>query len=174
MFRTNRVQPGFDSLASAALLSTQVAAVSASAQRDTLQGNRLDLNGTLHGNKTVLNFDASSRLPLVSQVLRGGSSYFETCGRISALGKVSGSFGLNNGTNTAHGQLPNLSNLTLDLSNHDGSVQLTLSPSTTNYYTFRISGGTGSFAAVYGSGSLTINFRPGSNEFLLRLQSAKN
>ena len=173
MSRANRRQPGFDSLESLLLLSTGVAAVSSSAQRDTLHGYRLELNGTLHGNKTVLNVDANAPLPKGSHVLGGALSSFDTCGRISSLGKVSGSFGVNNATNAAAGPLPNLSNLTLDLSNHAGSVQLTLSASTTNRYQFRISGGTGSYAAACGSGSLTIAFRPGSNDYLLRLQSAK-
>jgi hypothetical protein len=173
MFRMNRLQPGFDSLESMVLLSTGVTAVSPSAQRDTRHGYRLELSGTLHGNKTVLNVDASVFFPAASQVLDGMLSSFDTCGRISTLGKVSGSFGLNNATNAAPGQLPNLSNLTLDLSNHAGSVQLTLSASTTNRYQFRISGGTGSYAAACGSGSLTITFRQESNDYLLRLQSAK-
>jgi hypothetical protein len=173
MFRTNRLQPGFDSLESMVLFSTGVAAVSSSTQRDTRHGYRLELSGTLHGNKTVLNVDANAPLPKGSHVLGGALSSFDTCGRISSLGKVSGSFGVNNATNAAAGQLPNLSNLTLDLSNHAGSVQLTLSASTTNRYQFRISGGTGSYAAACGSGSLTIAFRQESNDYLLRLQSAK-
>jgi hypothetical protein len=174
MFRTNRLQPGFDSLERLVLLSTGVAAVASSAQRDTRHGYRLELNGTLHGNKTVLIVDTSVPLLADSQVLGGTLSYFDTSGRITALGKVSGSFGLDNATNATPGKLPNLSNLTLDLSNHEGSVQLTLSPSTTNRYQFRISGGTGSYAAASGSGSLTISFRTGSNDYLLRLQSAKS
>ena len=173
MFRTNRLQPGFDSLESLVRFSTKVAAVSSSTQRDTRHGYRLELSGTLHGNKTVLILDAHVPPPADSQVLGGMVSYFDTSGRITALGKVSGSFGPNNATNAAPGQLPNLSKLTLDLSNHEGSVQLTLSPSTTNRYQFRISGGTGSYAAACGSGSLTIAFRQESNDYLLRLQSAK-
>jgi hypothetical protein len=174
MFRTNRLQPGFDSLESVLLLSNGVAAVSSLAQRDTRHGYRLELNGTLHGNKTVLILDGRVPLPADSQVSAGTLSYFDTSGRISALGKVSGSFGVDNATNAGPGQLPNLSNLTLDLSNHAGSVQLTLSPSTTNRYQFRISGGTGSYAAASGTGSLTITFRQGSNDYLLRLQAAKS
>ena len=174
MFRTNRLQPGFDSREKMGLFSTGVAAGSSLAQRDTRLGHRLELSGTLHGNKTVLNVDASVPLRQDSPVLGGGLSSFDTCGRISTLGKVSGSFGLNNATDAAPGQLPNLSNLTLDLSNHAGSVQLTLSASTTNRYQFRISGGTGSYAAACGSGSLTITFRQESNDYLLRLQSAKS
>jgi hypothetical protein len=174
MFRTNRVQQGFNSRESMGLLSTRVAVVSSLAQRDTRLGYRLELSGTLHGNKTVLNVDANAPLPKGSHVLGGVLSSFDTCGRISTLGKVSGSFGLNNATNAAPGQVPNLSNLTLLLSNHTGSVQLTLSASTTNRYQFRISGGTGSYAAACGSGSLTIAFRQESNDYLLRLQSAKS
>jgi hypothetical protein len=173
MFRTNRLQPGFDSLESLVLLSTEVAAAASSAQRDTRHGYRLELSGTLHGNKTVLNVDTGGPLAADSQVLAGTLSYFDTSGRISAMGKVSGSFGLNNATTAASGQLPNLSNLTLDLSNHAGSVQLTLSMSTSNRYQFRISGGTGSYADACGSGSLTITFRQGSNDYILRLQSAR-
>lgn len=89
------------------------------------------------------------------------------------LGKVSGSFGPNEATDVPTGQLPNLSNLTLELSNHAGSVQLTLAQSSTNDYRFKVSGGTGSYAAAYGSGSVVITFRQSSNEYLLRLTSAK-
>ena len=174
MFRTNRLQPGLESRENMTLFSTRVAAVSSLAQRDTRLGYRLELSGTLHGNKTVLNVDASVKLPQDSHVLEGVLSSFDTCGRISTLGKVSGSFGLNQATDAAPGQLPNLSNLTLLLSNRAGSVQLTLSASTTNRYQFRISGGTGSYAAACGSGSLTITFRQESNDYLLRLQSAKS
>ena len=105
----------------------------------------------------------------IRRLVDGSLSYFDTSGRLSTLGKVSGSFGPNEATDVASGQLPNLSNLTLELSNHAGSVQLTLSPSSTNDYRFRVSGGTGSYAAAYGSGVLTITFRRSSNEYLLRL-----
>jgi hypothetical protein len=175
MFRTNSLQPGFGSVVErVALLSTGAATVSSSTQRDTRHGYRLDLNGTLHANRTILSLDASVPVTADSQVSGRAASYFNTSGRVSALGKVSGSFGLNHATNAAAGQLPNLSKLTLDLSNHEGSVQLTLSPSTSNQYTFRISGGAGSYADACGSGSLTISVRPGSNDYLLRLQSSKS
>jgi hypothetical protein len=173
MFRTNRLQPDFDSLESEFLLSPGVATASSPAHLDSVFGERLELNGILHGNKTVLEVDA--RLPLAadSQIEDGTLSYFDTSGRLSTMGKVSGSFGPNRATDPPLGQLPDLSNLTLELSNHSGSVQLTLSPSTTNDYQFTVSGGTGNYAVAYGSGSLTITFRPSSNEYLLRLQSAK-
>ncbi len=173
MFRTNRVAPGFDTLESVVLLSTGVTTVASSAQRDTRHGYRLDLNGTLHGNKTVLIVDARVPLAADTPIVGGTISYFDTSGRLSSLGKVSGSFGAGNATNAAPGELPNLSNLTLELSNHSGSVQLKLAPSTTNRYQFRISGGSGSYAAASGSGSLAITFRAESNDYLLRLQSAK-
>jgi hypothetical protein len=172
MFRTNRLQPGFDSLESVVLLSPGMATASSPAHLGTVFGEYLDLNGTLHGNKTVLMIE--ERVPLAddSQIEGGTLSYFDTSGRLSTLGKVSGSFGPNQATDAPLGQLPNLSNLTLELSNHSGSLQLTLSPSTTNDYQFTVSGGTGSYAVAYGSGSLTITFRQSSNEYLLRLQSA--
>jgi hypothetical protein len=173
MFRTNRLRPGFDSLESMVLLSTGVAVHSASVQSDAVPGAYLELNGTLHGNKTVLIIDGRVPAPADSQVLGGTLSYFDTSGRLSALGKVSGSFGPNEATDGALGHLPNLGNLTLELSNHAGSVQLTLSPSTTNAYQFKVSGGTASYAGAYGAGSLTITFCPSSNEYLLRLQSAQ-
>ncbi len=173
MFRKNRLQPGFDSLDSVVLLSAGVATASSVVHLETLHGVHLELNGTLHGNKTDLIVDA--RLPLAADSQINGStlSYFDTSGRLSTLGKVSGSFGPNQATDAPLGQLPNLSNLTLELSNHSGSVQLTLSPSSTNDYQFTVSGGTGSYEVAHGSGSLTITFRHSSNEYLLRLQSAK-
>jgi hypothetical protein len=174
MFRMNKTRPGFDSLESMVLLSTGVATATRSAQVDTLPGVPLELNGTLHGNKTVLALDSRVAAPAGSQSVDGSLSYFDTSGRLSTLGKVSGSFGPNEATDVASGQLPNLGNLTLELSNHAGSVQLTLSPSSTNDYRFKVSGGTGNYAAAYGSGILTITFRQSSNEYLLRLTSAKS
>ncbi len=173
MFRTNRLQPGIDSLDTLVLLSTGVAAPPAAEYLDALQGVRLDLNGTLHGNKTSVVVDARLPLANATQIEGGKLSYFDTSGRLNTLGKVSGSFGPNHATDAPLGELPNLSHLTLELSNHSGSVQLTLSPSTTNDYQFTVSGGTGSYTAAYGSGSLTMTFRQSSNEYLLRLQSAK-
>ncbi len=174
MFRMNRLRPGFDSLEGVVLLSTGMATASRSAHVDTLPGVHLELNGTLHGNKTVLVVDARVPVPANSHIVEETLSYFDTSGRLSTLGKVSGSFGPNEATDTPLGQLPNLSNLTLELSNHAGSVQLTLSSSSTNEYQFKVSGGTGSYGAAHGSGSLTITFRQSSNEYLLRLTSAMN
>jgi hypothetical protein len=172
MFRMNRRRPGFDSLESMVLLSTGMATASRTAQVDTFPGVHLELNGTLHGNKTVLVVDAGVPAPAASQIVAGTLSYFDTSGRLSTLGKVSGSFGPNEATDVSSGRLPNLSNLTLELSNHAGSVQLNLSPSSTNYYQFKVSGGTGTYAAAYGTGSLVITFRQSSNEYLLRLTAA--
>lgn len=174
MFRMNRLRPGFDSLESIVLLSTGVATASRSVHFDTLPGVALELNGTLHGNKTVLALDAGTQAPADSHSVDGSLSYFDTSGRLSTLGKVSGSFGPNEATDVPSGQLPNLSNLTLELSNHAGSVHLILSSSSTNDYPFKVSGGTGSYAAAYGSGMLSITFRQSSNEYLLRLTSAKS
>ena len=106
-----------------------MATASRSAHVDTLPGVHLELNGTLHGNKTVLVVDAGFRCRRIRTIVEGTLSYFDTSGRLSTLGKVSGSFGPNEATDTPLGQLPNLSHLTLELSNHAGSVQLTLSSS---------------------------------------------
>jgi hypothetical protein len=174
MFRMNRPRPGFDWFETDSLLSTGLATVSRSAHLETAPVHTLELNGTLHGNKTVLSLDAGLSAPGHSDGANGTLSYFDTSGRLSTLGKVSGSFGPNEATDSPIGHLPNLSNLTLELSNHAGSVQLTLSPSSTSHYQFRVSGGTGSYAAAYGSGSLSITFRASANEYLLRLTSAKS
>jgi hypothetical protein len=175
MFRMNRLRPGIDSLESMVLVSTTgVARASRSARVDTLPGVALELNGTLHGNKTILAVDARASAPAGAQIIACTLAYFDTSGRLSTLGKVSGSFGPNEATGISAGQLPNLSNLTLELSNHAGSVQLTLAPSSTNEYRFKVSGGTGSYAKAYGSGSLAITFRQCSNEYLLRLSSTKS
>jgi hypothetical protein len=173
MFRKNSLQPPFDSFESVVLLSPRAARSSSSLQTDNAQGFHLELNGTLHGNKTVLILDTGAPLAVDSQIIGGSISYFDTSGRLNTLGKVSGSFGPNKATDFSLGQLPNLSNLTLDLSNHAGSVELTLSPSTTNRYQFKVAGGAGSYADAHGSGSLTISLREGSNDYLLVLKSIK-
>jgi hypothetical protein len=174
MFRTNRSQPGVDTLERTAVLSDGVADPSSAWQRDTVQGLHLELNGTLHANKTNLMLDTRAPLAADSRIIGTTIAYFDTSGRLSLMGKVSGSFGPNKATDTAVGRLPNLSNLTLDLSNRTGSVQLTLAPSMTDLYQFKIAGGTGSYAAAYGSGSLTVSFREGSNEYLLVLRSGRS
>ena len=171
MFRTNRRQPEFDSLESVLVLSPGLSATALSVLSENAQGLPLELNGTLHGNKTVLILDSGAPLAADSQIVGGSISYFDTSGRLSAPGKVSGSFGPNNATDFSTGQLPNLSNLTLDLSNHTGSVQITLAPSATNLYQFRVAGGTGAYADAHGLGWLRVNFHEGSNEYLLVLRS---
>ncbi len=153
------------------LLSPGASATSTLFPSDAVHGLHLNLNGTLHGNKTVLIADDVVPLDAGSPVRNGTLSYFDTSGRISTLGKVSGSFGLNNATNVPFGELPNLGNQTLELANHAGSVRLTLSSSSTNEYQFRVSGGTGRYVHASGSGSLTITFHDGSNEYLLALRS---
>jgi hypothetical protein len=171
MFRTNRMQRGFDSARGMALLSTRVAAVSSNLQSDTVAGLHLELNGSLHGNRTVLMVDAGVPVATDPRKNAGELAYFDTSGRISTLGKVSGSFGRNKATDVPLGELPNLSSLTLELANHAGSVQLLLAASSTNQYQFKVSGGTGRYHHAYGSGSLTITFHEGSNEYLLALRS---
>ena len=171
MFRTNRRQPGFDSLESVLVLSPGVFATASSVLSENAQGQPLELNGTLHGNKTVLNLDSGAR------ARRGFASYrwfdlvFRHQRATECAGKVSGSFGPNRATDFSTGELPNLSNLTLDLSNHTGSVQITLAPSATNLYQFRVTGGTGAYADAHGLGWLRVNFHEGSNEYLLVLRS---
>jgi len=154
------------------VLSTRVAKSSRSAHADAFRGVALELNGTLHGNKTILAVDGPVPAPGEPDVVEGIVSYFDTSGRLSPLGKVSGSFGPNEATDVPPGELPNLSNLTLELSNHAGSVQLTLSPSLANEYHFHVSGGTGSYTSAHGSGTLTLTFQQSSNEYLLRLTSS--
>ncbi len=173
MFRTSRVRPGFDVSDSMVLVSGAVITASSAATADNPRGAHLELNGTLHANKTVPVGDDRTNLAADSRNAERRLSTFETSGRLTTLGKVSGSFGLVEDSDTPWGELPNLSNLTLDLCNHAGSVRLTLSPSPTNRYQFRLSGGTGSYSAAYGSGSLTITFRHSSNEYLLRVQSTR-
>jgi hypothetical protein len=155
------------------LLSTGVATKSTVVQSDQLQGLHLELNGTLHGNKTVLILDTGAPLSADSGIIGGSISYFDTSGRVTSLGKVSGSFGPNKATDFAAGTVPNLSNLTLELANHAGSVRLTLAPSATNRYQYKVTGGAGGYADAYGSGSLTITLRSGSNDYLLALKSTK-
>jgi hypothetical protein len=156
------------------MLSAGVAEPSYSLRVETVSSSLLELNGTLHGNRTNLILDTGAPLAAESGIIGGSIAYFDTSGRLSTLGKVSGSFGPNKATSTPSGQLPNLSNLTLELSNHAGSVQLTLAPSTTNLYQFKIAGGTGSYADGYGSGTLRITFHENSNDYRLVLRSSKS
>jgi hypothetical protein len=155
------------------LLSARATAPDSARSSESAQGQSLDLNGTLHGNRTLFQLDSRAPLAADSQVIAGPVAFFETCGRLTSLGKVSGSFGPNKATDFAPGELPNLNSLTLDLANRTGSVQLTLSTSTTNRYQFKVSGGTGSYSDAYGSGVLTISARAGSNDYLLTLKSGK-
>lgn len=81
MFRMNRHRSGFDTLDSVVLLSTGRATASRSPHVDARPGPHLELNGTLHGNKTILVVDARMPAPADSQIDAGTLSYFDTSGR---------------------------------------------------------------------------------------------
>jgi hypothetical protein len=72
------------------------------------------------------------------------------------MGRVKGSLAL--AIPLAPGRAPNLSGASLTLANRQGHVQLTIGRSSTAYYNYVITAGSGSFASASGSGIVTLHF----------------
>ncbi len=149
----------------------------AGVRADQVQSLVLDLNGTLHGNNTAVAISPAHCLAAAGHQKMHDDAprrQFAISGRLSELGRVTGSFGPDTATDVPLGSLPNLGNATLELANHSGSVLLNLAAASANLYQFRVAGGSGKYATADGAGTLTLTFRECSNEYLLVLRSARN
>jgi hypothetical protein len=138
MSKPSRRTLSFDSLEGKVLLSTGLADPAATVQRPTTHG--LFLKGVLTG--------VSPTGVAVSVLTVKGNA--------GSMGRVKGSLTLANPL--APGKAPNLSGGTLTLTNRQGLVQLTIGKSSTHYYDYVITGGTGRFGSASGSGLITLHF----------------
>ena len=139
MSKPTRRTLSFDSLEGKVLLSTGMADPAATVQRPTTHG--LFLKGVLTG---------------VSSPTGVAVSVFTVKGNAGSMGRVKGSLAL--ATPLAPAKAPNLSGAALTLANYRGLVQVTIGKSSTNYYDYVITGGTGHFAGASGSGLITLHF----------------
>jgi len=160
MLKTRRHVLQFDSLEGKVLLSTGMADPATTVHREKVK--RFLLNGALSG------------LPTGSPGPDGYSvTSFSAGGHAGSMGKVNGTFYLAD-TLIPIGKPPDLSNSWLILINQKGSVQLRIAASKKNDYRFNITSGTGSDAAVTGSGSVTISSSQGSINFIIKLHSGRS
>jgi hypothetical protein len=139
MSRTTRRTLTFDSLEGKVLLSTGLADPAATVHRATARG--LSLKGILTGVTSPTGVAVSS---------------FTVKGNAGAMGRVKGSLTL--AIPLAPGRAPNLSGAVLTLSNWQGRVQLAIGRSSSTFYDYVITSGTGSFASASGSGLIALHF----------------
>lgn len=170
MMRTTQRTLGFESMEGRVLLSTWI-------------GHHGHHHAMGHGRHAMIRRDrASVSHVMLNGVLRGipfGSAgqggitvtSFEMKGRSRSLGHVNAALELNNNL-IAPGQQPDLSNATLTLSNHRGSVQIKTAASPSNRYIFIVMSGTGAYASAYGSGTAAVGFNRRLHEFQVVLRSA--
>jgi hypothetical protein len=158
MLKTKRRTLQFDCLEGKILLSTGMADPAATVRRDVVK--RLLIDGALYG------------IPNGTTGPEGYTvSTFSVVGHTASMGNVSGSFNLADSF-VPVGKLPNLGNASLTLTNHKGSVQLTIAPSKTKLYHFKITSGTDHNAGATGSGTLTISPTQGTINFVIIVHSS--
>jgi hypothetical protein len=139
MSKTTRRTLSFDSLEGKVLLSTGMADPAATVARATARG--LSLKGVLTG---------------VSSPTGVAVTSFTVKGNAGAMGRVRGTLAL--AIPLVPGRAPKLSGAILTLTNRLGHIQLTIGKSSTVYYNYVITAGTGSFAGASGSGLITLHF----------------
>jgi hypothetical protein len=142
MLKTHRRLLQFDSLEGKVLLSTATADPAATVHRSAAKPFVLD--GSVQG------------LPTGSFGSKGLEvSSFHVSGHLGSMGKVTGEFLLSNKL-VARGELPDLADSLLILTNQKGSLLLGVKPSTKSRYSFQILAVTTNYASVSGSGFLTV------------------
>lgn len=99
-------------------------------------------------------------------------SSFTLTGRTRAMGKVAASLAMTDNI-IAPGKQPDLSNATLTLNNHRGSVQIKTAASPGTRYIFIVTGGTGVYSSAYGSGVAAIRYNSRMHEYQIALRSSK-
>jgi hypothetical protein len=139
MSKTTRRTLSFDSLEGRVLLSTGMADPAATVARATARA--LFLKGVLTG---------------VSSPTGVAVRTFTVKGSAGSMGRVKGSLAL--AIPLAPGRAPKLSGAILTLANRQGHVQLTIGRSSTTYYDYVITAGSGSFASASGSGIIALHF----------------
>jgi hypothetical protein len=143
MPKTKRRSLEFDSLEGKVFLSIGMANPAVAVHRAVVK--RISLTGSLTG----VYAPAGSPDGIVVNA-------FDVKGTLGSLGKVKGVFTL--ASPFVPGGKPNLSNASLILSNKKGTVGATIGTSSTKFYDFVITSGTGLYAMASGSGVITLHF----------------
>jgi hypothetical protein len=140
--KTQRRSLQFDCLEGKVLLSVGMADPASTVYRAASATFRL--NGSLFG------------VPISTGSSNGTDvSSFTLKGTLASMGRVKGTFALADAFN--YGGQPNLSNARLTLSNRKGSVAIQIGMSSTNFYDYIITSGSGRFASASGSGIVALH-----------------
>jgi hypothetical protein len=160
--RTRTRRPAFESLEGKVLLSTGMAdpAWAVHRARERARPQHFLLNGTLKG------------IPF-GTIQQAGIEItaFLLSGHARSMGPVTGSLNMADPL-LVPGRMPDLSNAALNLADARGSVQLRMAASPSNRYIFVVTGGTGSYASVYGSGAAVVTYNRRFHEYLVTLHSS--
>jgi len=160
MLKTHRRSLQFDSLEGKVLLSAAMADPAATVHRSAAKP--FVLNGSVQGLPT--GSFGSKGLEVTS---------FLVSGHLGSMGKVNGSFLLSDKL-IARGEMPDLSNSLLILTNQKGSLLLGIKPSTMHRYSFQIIGVTTDYTSVSGSGFLTESPSPTTFNLVITFHSARH
>jgi hypothetical protein len=167
MTRATRRTLAFDAMEGRLLLSTGMGHpaarphAAAEVRRAKIQATtHIKLNGTLVG----IPFGTVTQDGIVV-------TSFPLKGKAQMMGKVTATLGLTDMV-IAPGKQPNLSNATLTLTNKRGSVQLKTASSPGTRYIFIVTGGSGNYASVYGSGTAVISYNRRMHEYQVALHSS--
>ncbi|HKI20343.1 MAG TPA: hypothetical protein VKA15_20815 [Isosphaeraceae bacterium] len=160
MLKTHRRSLEFDSLEGKVLLSTAMADPAATVHRSAAKA--FVLNGSVQG------------LPTGSFVSKGLEvKTFPVSGHLGSMGKVTGWFLLSDKLVT-RGEMPDLGNSLLLVTDQKGSLLLGIKPSTTHRYSFQIIGVTANYVSVSGSGFLTVAPSPTTFNLVITFHSARH
>ena len=157
MLKTRRRIPQFDSLEGKVLLSTGIADPAATVHRAAAK--RFLLNGSLSG------------LPNGSPGIDGYTeTSFPVAGHLASMGKVSGSFSLENAF-IPIGKKPNLNGASLTLENSKGTIHLAIAQANKHQYKFTVVSGTEGYAKAAGSGTIALSSPQSALDLVVKLHS---
>ncbi len=160
MLKTHRHSLQFESLEDKVLLSTAMADPAATVHRSAAKP--FVLNGSVQGLPT--GSFGSKGLEVTS---------FLVSGQLGSMGKVTGSLLLSNKL-VARGELPDLADSLLVVTNKKGSLLLEITPSTLHRYSFQIIGVTTNYTSVSGSGFLTLAPSPTTFNLVMTFHSTRH
>jgi hypothetical protein len=157
MLKTRRRLPQFDCLEGKVLLSAGMADPAATVHRDTAK--KFLLNGSLSG------------LPEGSPGIDGFTeTSFPVAGHLGSMGKVSGSFRLENAF-IPIGKKPDLNGGSLTLENAKGTIHLAIAQAKKHQYKFTVVSGTEDYAKAAGSGTMAISSPQSALDLVIKLHS---
>ncbi len=157
MLKSSGRLPSFDSLEGKVLLSAGMAGPAVTVHRDAAK--RFLLNGSLSG------------LPNGSPGINGYTeTSFPVAGHLASMGKVNGSFRLENAF-IPTGKMPNLNGASLTLQSAKGSVQLAIAKSKKHHYQFAVISGTKGYVSAAGAGTIVISSPQDALDLVIKLHS---